>query len=139
MDAQSLKDKARRWIYGLFDEGNFDLIGEMATEDWKYYMNALEPYDSDSIVSLISGFREAIPDLNNTFEQQVAEGNVVVTIGTTRGTHLHAWGDLPASGNPVAIKWITITRFEDGLIAEDREIYDEFSLMKQLGVIPEPV
>jgi len=33
MNAQALKDAARRWIYGRFDEGNFDIIGEMASEN----------------------------------------------------------------------------------------------------------
>jgi hypothetical protein len=29
-------------------------------------------------------------------------------------------------------------RFTDGLIAEDRQLMDQFSLMDQLGLLPQP-
>ena len=86
MDTQSLKDVTRRWIFGLFDEGNFDLIKELASEDWVFHLNQLDPVGADAFPDMVSGFRTAFPDLNNTIHEQVVEGNVVVTRGTTRGT-----------------------------------------------------
>lgn len=83
MDGESLKDITRRWIVGLFDEGNFDLIGEMASEDWVYHINSLEPFGADVFPDVASSFRTAFPDLNNKIDEQVVEGNVVVTRGTT--------------------------------------------------------
>ena len=139
MDAQELKDAARRWIFGRFDEGNFDLIGEMASENWQFHMNGLEPIDVDTFPAVASAFRTAFPDLNNTFEEQVVEGNVVVTRGTTRGTHKAPLGDIPATGKAISVSWVTFTRFENDLIVEDWELYDELSLLRQLGAIPEPV
>ena len=72
----------------------------------------------------------------NSFELQVAEGDVVVTRGTTRGTHEGSFAGIEATGEKIALPWVFITRFVEGQIAEDWELYDALGLMQQLGAIP---
>lgn len=62
--------------------------------------------------------RPAFPDLVVDIEDQVAEGDKVVTRKTIRGTHLGSLMGIPATGKPVAISVIDIVRLEDGRYAE---------------------
>jgi steroid delta-isomerase-like uncharacterized protein len=137
MDNQSLKDLARRWVFSVWDEGNFDLIGEMTAEGWTFQVNQIEPYGVDTYPAAISMYRAAFPDMKNTIEEQVVEGNVVVTRGTTRGTHQGPLGGIPATGKKVAVPWVIFTRFDGGRLIEGWEIFDEHGFLKQLGVVPE--
>ena len=82
-----------------------------------------------------NAFRSAIPDLNNTIEEQIAEGHTVVTLVTTRGTHKGAFGDVAPTGNSIEMPWVMITRIRDGRITEDLEIYDSLGLLTQLGAV----
>jgi predicted ester cyclase len=136
MDAQEMKDTVRRWITGIFDDGNFDLIEELTTQDYSFHLPRPGKIPRDTFPDLVTGFRTAVPDLYNTFHEQFVDGDVVVTRGTTRGTNDGPFGDLPATGNPITSEWVIITRFEGDRISEDREIYDEMGVMMQMGAIP---
>jgi len=49
------------------------------------------------------------------------------------GTHTGV-GAVPASGKSVDISGVTMLRFEDGMITEERALYDTATLQRQLGV-----
>ena len=137
MDAQAMKDTARRWFTEVFDNGNFDLIEELAAEDYTFHHPRLGMVERDAYADLANLFRTAFPDLNNTFEEQIVEGNTVVTRGTTRGTQNGPLGDLGATGKTIAVPWVVFTRFDGEHIVEDWQVYDGLRVMNQLGVIPE--
>jgi predicted ester cyclase len=132
-----MKEATLRWIKGIFDEGNFDLIEEMTTEDYTFSVPRTEGVVRTALPDMVTGFRTAIPDLHNEIHEQLSEGNVVVTRGTSLGTHQGPFGDLPPTGKPIASDWVLFTRFEGDRIAEDREVWDELSVMTQMGAIPE--
>jgi SnoaL-like polyketide cyclase len=83
--------------------------------------------------------RQAIPDLQNTIEDQVAEGNKVATRFRGCGTHTgetEAFG--PPTGNSYEVTGTTFQRFDDeGKIVEDWTIFDALGMIQQLGFIPE--
>ena len=62
---------------------------------------------------------------------------MVVTRGTTRGTHLGPFGDLPATGKALSVPWVTFTRFDGDRITAEWQVYDALRAMNQLGVIPD--
>jgi predicted ester cyclase len=138
MDAQSLKEKTRRWLVGLFESDDFDIIGEMAHENWRFRLGQLEPFDANAYKKTVTAYRAAFNLLNNTYEEQVAEGNVVVTRGTSHMKHVGTFGDIPATGKTIHVPWVIFTRFENDRVLEDWELWDEMTLMRQLGAIPEP-
>jgi len=91
---------------------------------------------ADALKELVNFYRNAFPDLSNTIEEQIAEGNKVVTRGTTRETHQGPLGNIPASGKRIAVPWVMITRFDEEKIAEELEVYDALDFMQQIGAIP---
>lgn len=136
MDLPSLKETVHRWILGIWVDQDLGLLRELGASDYEYRVPGKDPLRVEALGEYVAALHEAFPDLSNTIEEQVAEPGVVVTRGTTRGTHLGALGELPATGKTIALPWVMITRFAEGRIREDWEIYDEHSLLQQLGVVP---
>ena len=85
--------------------------------------------------AFIAAYRAAFPDSRSTVEDQVAEGEKVVTRWRARGTHTGPLGELPPTGRSFDIGGITIERFVDGRIAEVWVARDELGLLRQLGVV----
>jgi steroid delta-isomerase-like uncharacterized protein len=131
--SEANKETARRWIVGLWDDMNFGLLTEMATANYTYSNPGTTDLGGPACVDLVKFMHCAFPDLHNTIEGQVAEGDRVATWGTTRGTHQGAFGEMPATGKSIAVPWVIITELRNGKVARDREIYDSLGLMQQLG------
>ncbi len=78
----------------------------------------------------------AMPDLNYTEEDMIAEGDKVVTRYTARFTHKGTFLGIPASGKQIVVKGVEINRIESGKIVETWDFMDYMGLMTQLGAIP---
>ena len=81
-------------------------------------------------------FRGAFPDTRITIEDQVAEGDRVVTRWTARGTHQGDLMGIPPSGASGEIGGVTINRISGGKIAETWGSYDLLGLIRQIGATP---
>jgi len=97
--------------------------------------------DGLGLHSLKEGLRErqtAFPDMDWTIEEQIAEGDKVVTRFQWTGTHLAEFCDVPATGRSVKVRGVFIDRLEGGKIKETFCIMDFFGLMLQLGALAFP-
>jgi predicted ester cyclase len=82
--------------------------------------------------------RGAFPNLEVTVEDQVAEGDRVVTRWITRGTHKGEFQGIPPTGRQVAITGITIFLVADDKLLEGWSNADMLGMLQQLGAVPEP-
>jgi predicted ester cyclase len=73
-----------------------------------------------------------------TIDQQIADGDYVVSRWTATGTHEGKLTGISATGKQATITGITIDRIKSGQIAESGENWDTFGLLQQLGAIPAP-
>ena len=80
----------------------------------------------------------AFPDYHSTVEDQIAEGDEVVTRFSSQGTHQGEFLGIAPTGNRVRVTGIDIARVEEGKIVESWSEADMLGMMTQLGVIPEP-
>ena len=94
-------------------------------------------HGSEEAKQFVSTFFEAFPDLNVTVEDEIAEGDKVVTSWTIRGTHQGELMGIAPTEKQIELKGITIHRIEEGKIAEEWERYDNLGMMQQLGVVAE--
>jgi steroid delta-isomerase-like uncharacterized protein len=90
----------------------------------------------DGIRDYLSGYIEAFPDLRMTVEDQVAEGDRVVSRWRAEGTHRGELMGIPPSENRISVEGITIDRFEDGKIVEAWDNADMLGMLQQLGAMP---
>ena len=77
-------------------------------------------------------FRSAFPDFHISIEDQIAEGDKVVSHYTIRGTHQGDFRGLAPTGKEIEIKGVTTFRFSpEGKVVETWDSYDQMSLMRQ--------
>jgi len=91
------------------------------------------PPTRDGVKMLFAGLRAAFPDLHVTIDEQVAEGEKVVTRKTFRGTHRGEFMGAPPTNRPIAWEVIDILTLRDGRIVEHRLALDRLSLREQLS------
>lgn len=82
--------------------------------------------------SMFTGF----PDMNWTVQEQVAEGEKVVTRFTWTGTHQGEFMGIPPTNKKVEVWGVVIDVVKNNLFAESRIIMDNIGLLQQLGVMP---
>ena len=86
----------------------------------------------------LTRIRAAFPDSKWTVEEQIAEGDKVLTRFTWSGTHRAEFLGIPATHRSMSVWGTVIDRFAGDKIASTRLLMDTLSLMQQLGVIPAP-
>jgi steroid delta-isomerase-like uncharacterized protein len=92
----------------------------------------------EGVKHFASAFRSAFPDGQSTVEDQIAEGDKVVTRYTFSGTHQGEFMGIPPTGNRVQMTGVYVSRISGEKIVEEWNNYDLLGLMQQLGVIPAP-
>jgi steroid delta-isomerase-like uncharacterized protein len=80
----------------------------------------------------VNSFRSAYPDFKVQIEEQIAEGDLVVTRLTCTGTQLGTDLGVPATGVHVRFSGIAIDRIKDGKIVQMRFLGDVWSRMQQI-------
>ena len=81
-------------------------------------------------------FHDAFPDMHWAVEEQVAEGEKVVTRFTWAGTHRGEFLGIAPTGRRVEVWGVVIDVVRGGRFAESRIIMDTLGLMQQLGAVP---
>jgi steroid delta-isomerase-like uncharacterized protein len=80
--------------------------------------------------------RKAVPDMRVKVNHIVAEGELVSVYWTASGTNTAPGWGMPATGRSISINGMTLFRFARGLIQEEWSVFDQYSIMKQLGLLP---
>ena len=92
-------------------------IGEVTTADVELHAgSAGEVRGRRQFQQVIEAWRAAFPDVRSTVEEQVAEGDRVVTRWTARGTHTGDFQGMVPTGRSFTLTGITIERVADGKI-----------------------
>jgi steroid delta-isomerase-like uncharacterized protein len=92
----------------------------------------------EGLKDVLRAMRTAFPDIHYSTEEQIAEGEKVLTRFEWTGTHRAEFLGVPATGRAVKVWGMVLDRLEDGRIKETRIIMDLLGLMIQLGVVPPP-
>src|SRR3954454_21311053 len=115
---ESNRQVSRRFTE-LFGTDDGSLADTVFTADVVFHgLAGGDVHGVEATKAFIAAYRAAFPDAHSTVEDQVAEGDTVVTRWIARGTQQGALGELPATGRPFETGGITIERIVDGRIAE---------------------
>jgi steroid delta-isomerase-like uncharacterized protein len=139
MSIEENKAIARRAYEEVFSKGNFSLADELYASAHVNHFPGNPPglpSGLEGLKQLIAFYRSAFPDLHFTVEDQIAEGDRVVTRTTSTGTNTGPLMSVPATGKSVVVTGIQIDRIADGKIVETWGNFDQLGLFQQLGIIP---
>ena len=130
----------RSWEVGT--EGSLDTLEDALKE---VYADEIVMHEADEdivgiegLTQFVSMIRSAIPDLRITIEDDMAEGDKVVTRWIGQGTHQGELMGIAPTGNQVTFTGITIHRIEDTKIVEEWSNWDALGMMQQIGAVPSP-
>jgi steroid delta-isomerase-like uncharacterized protein len=128
-----------RRFYQEIDAGNIDAIDDLVAED---YINHDPPFPGlasgrEGLKQVFKMFWDATPG-RHEIEDQIAEGDKVVTLLRGIGKHEGELAGIPPSGNDLDVKAVAIHRIAAGKIVEHWSAVDSAALLNQLGVIQLP-
>lgn len=140
MSTDENKATFRRYVEEVGNEGNLDLADEIFDRYLAHQADGstLERGPED-VKRFMGEFRDAFPDFHSTIEDQIAEGDTVVTRWRMRGTHRGEFRGIAPTGKEIEVTGIGIFRFSDeGRVVESWDSFDRLGMMRQLGAIPAP-
>jgi steroid delta-isomerase-like uncharacterized protein len=137
MSIEENKALVARFVSEAEQGGNLALIDELLTPDFVDHTPLPGvPPTRDGIKVLFAGLQSAFPDLSITIQEQVAEGDRVVTRKTFNGTHRGTFLGIPPSGNRLDLTVIDIIGVKDGRLVDHLVVLDQMTLLTQLGAMP---
>ena len=138
MTSTELNKALVRRFYEEIDKGNIDILDELVAEDYLDHNPPPFPTSLTGRARLKQDFRifqKATPGFHR-IEDQIAEGDKVVTRLTSIGRHEGDLPGAPATGNEMKMTSITIHRIAGGKLAEKWSEKDMISMLQQIGVMP---
>jgi len=127
------KASFRRYLEEAWNQNNLEVVDEIFDRYVSHQPDGsvLERGPED-VKRFVGEFRSAFPDLRLSSEEQIAQGDKVVSHGTIRGTHHREFRGMAPTGKEMAIKGMAIFRFSsEGKVVESWDSYDQLSLMRQ--------
>lgn len=103
---------------------------------WIFHHAARGDMNREQFIQFMVEFSTAFPDFKFSIDDQVAEGDKVVTVYTVQGTHRGPYSGIPTTGKQVKIKGVSIDKIVGGKFVETWDFPDSLSTMIQLGVVP---
>ncbi len=138
MSTEQNKALACRYLEAI-DRGDLAALDQILSPDYCYHLpGSPEPLDRERHRQFLTTFYDACPDLSHTVEDMIAEGDRVATRATDRGTQQGELMGIPPTGKPFTITGINIVRVAGGRIVEEWVVFDQLSMLQQLGVVPAP-
>jgi predicted ester cyclase len=133
MSTEQNKAIARRSIEELWNDRNVAVIDELFAENYhdSWVTAGLRAWQEE----IIAMFAGAPPDWHITVEDQIAEGDKVMTRWTWSFTHTVPFLGAAPTGKHISFTGISIYRLEGGKIVEGWFNNDELGLNRQLGKI----
>jgi len=134
------KEIVRRLVNGVWADRNLAIVDELIAPDYVGHdPTQPEPIRGpEGYRQFVGMYQAAFEDGMVTIDDEIAEGDLVVTRWTGRGTHTGELMGIAPTGKEVTVSGITISRLANGKIAEDWELMDALGMMIQLGAVPQP-
>jgi predicted ester cyclase len=139
MSTEANKALVRRF-YEEIDKGNLEAMDEMVAEEYVDHnpppFPGLQP-GREGLKQAFQIFWDATPGYHR-IEEQLAEGDKVMTRLTSFGKHEGDLPDAPRTGNELEMTSITVHRIANGKLVEKWSEKDVLGFLQQIGVMPHP-
>lgn len=131
------KNLVRYAMEEVWNKGNYSVLDEIIQPDFVIYSlpNGKKVTGKDGVIQYFNAIRSAFPDIRFYIQDQVAEGDKVVTYWMAEGTHRGTFEGIPPTGKSLRITSIDIDYITNGRFSQCYANTDQFGLLQQLGVL----
>lgn len=136
MSSEQKKVTGRHLLEEAWNRGHLELLDEVYDPDYVLHDSTSSIHGVEGMKQYNSRCRAAFADVSFAIEDQIAEGNLVVTRFTCRGTHLGNLAGIAPTGKQIMVSGMILNRFVNGRVVEGWINFDPFGMMQQLGVLP---
>ncbi|MFE3189902.1 ester cyclase [Nocardia sp. NPDC059240] len=139
MSLEDNKNVIRQFMkVGDVETRDLQAIWDSFTPDCEFPTLALRAgipnFGVENYKTFLLAYFEALPDATFTPDDLVAEGDQVWAHITIRGTHEGDLRGIPATHRPVEYTQLGMYTIRDGKIASARAVFDDVTLLRQIGV-----
>jgi steroid delta-isomerase-like uncharacterized protein len=131
---------ARQWFKAIEDH-DVDGAIQLLDPDVDFFAPGSEFKGVDGARPFLQGYVDGFPDARFEFSNVFASEDRALAEGTYIGTNTGAMqtpaGEMPPTGKPVQIPFVTAFLIRDGRIAEQHAYWDRLTFLGQLGLLPE--
>jgi len=130
---------AQRWVEA-WNTRNADQVLACLTPDAVYEDVALGAVNRshEETRQFVSGAWIAFPDLRFELTGSAITGDSGTIEWTMLGTHRGDFPGLPATGKAFSVRGVSVVELAGGQIRRVRDYWDFATVLRQLGVLPEP-
>ncbi len=139
MSAEECKVLARRFVEEVINGNNLAVVDELFAPDFQV-RDAAFPVapGSEGVKQVVVAMRAAFPDLQETIEDLLADGDRVMVRWSSRGTHQGPFAGIAPTGKPFVWRGVFVLRVADGRFVEMWQVHDSLGLLQQLGATITP-
>ncbi|HEY3476526.1 MAG TPA: ester cyclase [Anaerolineales bacterium] len=138
MSTQTEQNKAIvRSNYETADKNDLTTFSQQLAPDIAVHLPGMPgPLNRESLIQMMNAMFSGLTQRQHVFEDQIAEGDKVVTRLTLHAVHTGEFQGMPGTGKHMAVRQTAIHRIQNGKIVEVWVSSDDVSMMKQLGLMP---
>jgi predicted ester cyclase len=136
-----MSESNKALVRRLFEETgsrNGQIPEGLCAPDFTVRVAGSPPLDLATFQQHIHMYYAAFSDFTQTVDDLVAEGDRVAARVTAEAVHTGEFMGVPPSGKRISYVNIGIARIRDDQIVEWWASPDQLSVMRQLGLVPEP-
>ena len=123
----------------IINKGKLDLFNDTYfTKDVVMHASPSDIVGIDSARAYYANFVNGFSDVKFTIVDVFGQEDKLVKHWNFKGTHTGDFFGIPATGRSVDLDGTTLVRMSGGKIAEERDFYDNYVFLTQLGLIPQP-
>jgi len=131
------KEKVQLFTEEVWRNKNFRIFEEMIHHDFEYNDPVANTVKTkEDYKAFVSDIQSRSPDMKYEVLDIIAERNKVVVLYSFSGTPVTDRNGAPLNGIKVEHKGVAIYYFENDKIVKIWDVWDCYSVLKQLGKIP---
>ena len=140
MTTQEAQNKAIvRRNYETADKNDLTTFSEQLAPDVAVHMPGMPaPLNREALIQMMNVMFSGLTQRQHVFEDQIAEGDKVVTRLTLHAVHTGEFQGMPATGKQIEVQQMAIHRIRNSKIVEAWVSSDDIGMIKQLGLMPSP-
>jgi steroid delta-isomerase-like uncharacterized protein len=136
MTTEQMKEFMRRFLNASVGK-DANAFMELMAPDFVAHVGD-GPKNRAGFVQHMSVFNTSFSDMQVIVLDLITDGEKIVARTTWRGTQTGAFMGLPVTGKQIEIEAYIVERLKDGKSVEHWSLFDQLTMMQQLGLVPQP-